>query len=158
MTKNFFIDFRPFVTTFFEPIYARRVFPCFDEPNFKATFDLSVNHPINYTVHSNMPVKKRSIKDRYATTTFETTPLMSTYLLQFLISNFKNVSRNNINVVTIPKYLNFSNFSLELSEKVIKEMENYTNLRYNMNKLDLVCLPHTFPTALENWGIITFYS
>ncbi|KAL8600326.1 hypothetical protein ACOMHN_060944 [Nucella lapillus] len=72
---------------------ARRVFPCFDEPDFKATFAISIIHQTGYQAFSNMPVKReRGAGAGWVRTDYATTPTMSTYILAFVVGEFK--SRN----------------------------------------------------------------
>ena len=89
--------------TQFEATDARRAFPCFDEPNFKATFELSVTMKSNVVANSNTPVE--STESRYVnvgaclevvkTWKFGGTPKMSTYLLALVVGNFDSISRTS---------------------------------------------------------------
>lgn len=79
-------------TTQFEPTDARRAFPCFDEPSFKANFTLTIKHRAKYWVASNMPVQYQDESDGVITTRFKTSFKMSTYLVAFVLSDFKCVN------------------------------------------------------------------
>ncbi|KAK8786672.1 hypothetical protein V5799_023557 [Amblyomma americanum] len=82
--------------TFFEPTFARRAFPCFDEPDFKATFSVTIVRPEGYTALSTMPVKKQEERSNgFVADTFRTTMPMSTYTLAFAVLNFTAQSNGN---------------------------------------------------------------
>jgi len=72
------------IATQFESHHAREGFPCIDEPEAKATFDLTLTTPVNNVVLANTPIKEQTTEGDTCVTTFETTPRMSTYLLAFV--------------------------------------------------------------------------
>lgn len=86
-------EFHYMFSTQFEACDARRAFPCFDEPNLKATFDVELEVPKDQVALSNMPEKeiKPSKRDGFHTVVFERSPIMSTYLLAWAIGDFEYV-------------------------------------------------------------------
>ena len=86
-------EFHYMFSTQFESCDARRAFPCFDEPNLKATFDVELEIPEDQVALSNMPEKevKKSIKSGMKVVAFERTPIMSTYLLAWAVGDFEYV-------------------------------------------------------------------
>ena len=77
------------VATQFESHHAREVFPCIDEPQAKATFDLILHTPLHETVVANTPIKEQTKAKNELVTAFETSPHMSTYLLAFVFGELK---------------------------------------------------------------------
>lgn len=76
------------LVTYLEPACARRLFSCFDEPEFRATFELTIKHRLQNTALSNMPIIKRGKSNGHAVTTYERTPMMSSYLLSLVVGEF----------------------------------------------------------------------
>src|SRR3989344_2171781 len=81
------------IATQFESHHAREVFPCIDEPAAKATFDLTLESDLYEEVLANTPIKHQSPNNNKLTTTFETTPIMSTYLLAFVCGDISSIER-----------------------------------------------------------------
>jgi aminopeptidase N len=150
------------ITTQFESHSAREVFPCIDEPEAKATFDLTVIHPSHQIVLSNTPILKDSkLSKTEIKTTFTTTPIMSTYLLAFIIGDLKFKESKTENGTVIRSYatadkIDYVDFSLEIATKCIDFYNQYFDIPYPLEKCDLIALPDFTNGAMENWGCITF--
>lgn len=153
-------------TTYFQPVYARRVFPCFDEPSYKATFEISIARRTNMTALSNMPIKSTEPMngtDHWVWDHFMKTPPMSTYVVAFTISDFDSLSSNLSNSSTplyrvwAPKHeLENGNYALEVVQEILPFFEEYFGMKYPLPKLDLLAIPNFGKVAMENWGIISF--
>jgi puromycin-sensitive aminopeptidase len=149
------------LATQFESHHAREVFPCIDEPEAKATFDLTLNTPKGQTVLANTPVKTTITNSKYQVTTFETTPKMSVYLLAFVIGDMKYLEAKTkdgvlVRTYSTPANVNLNKFALEVAVKCLEFYNDYFDLPYPLPKCDLIALPDFASGAMENWGCITF--
>ncbi|KAJ8664402.1 hypothetical protein QAD02_006064 [Eretmocerus hayati] len=151
-----------YAITHFEPVNARMAFPCFDEPAFKAKFNISITHYKNYSANSNtLKISTSEPNDQgMVTTSFEETPKMSTYLVTFLVSDFESLGdEKNFRILTRPGTANRAHFSLRIGQLVLNEFDNYTGISYSnyMRKMDQVAIhDENFSKAMENWGIIIY--
>uniref|UniRef100_A0A2S2QK36 Endoplasmic reticulum aminopeptidase 2 n=1 Tax=Sipha flava TaxID=143950 RepID=A0A2S2QK36_9HEMI len=145
------------VVTDFEPTYARRVFPCYDEPVYKVVFNISVVKKKNQIALSNMPI--RAIEhgpDDTETVYFESTPPMSTYLVAIYVGEFepsKNYSK--ITAYTQNMYMNQTEYIGVEASKRLQVMEEYTGIEYTLPKMDMLVIPD-FRAGMENWGLNIF--
>jgi aminopeptidase N len=144
-----------------ENSYARQFFPCWDEPNRKATVALTVTAPESDRVVSNMPVAQVSkLTGGLARTTFQTTPRMSTYLLFLGVGDFERITRRvrgiDVGVVFKRGDAAKARFALDTAAQVLPYLEDYFGFRYPLPKLDLVSGPGRSQEfgAMENWGAI----
>ncbi|MBM3303872.1 MAG: M1 family metallopeptidase [Candidatus Aenigmarchaeota archaeon] len=146
--------------TQFEAPYARMAFPCFDQPDMKATFDLTLVVDRRLQAISNMPVKRERIEGDKKLLEFQRTPVMSTYLLFAAVGEFEFLEGKHrgkdIRVVTIPGKREQGRLALELTMKFLKYFEDYTGIPYPLPKLDMIAIPDFASGAMENWGAITF--
>ncbi|HWZ65427.1 MAG TPA: M1 family metallopeptidase, partial [Patescibacteria group bacterium] len=150
------------LATQFESHHAREVFPCIDEPAAKATFDLTLNTEPNIAVISNTPIKTQDLTDsKRQITVFETTPIMSTYLLAWVVGSLDHVQAKTkdgvlVRVYTTPDKIQQTKFALDTSIKTLQFFNDYFGVPYPLKKCDLVALPDFSAGAMENWGCITF--
>ena len=145
----------------FENSDARRVFPGWDEPNFKATFTLDVTVPSAQLAVSNMPVvSKTDLGNGLAHIKFAPSPKMSTYLLFLSVGDFERATvmadGTEIGVVTKRGNLDQAQFVMQESAKILKDFNQYFGVKYPLPKLDNVAAPGSsqFFSAMENWGAI----
>jgi tricorn protease interacting factor F2/3 len=149
-----------FLVTDLEPAKARTVFPCKDDPSYKAVFKLVVTTEKGLGVISNTQLRSRaSTKDGRVRFEFEATPRMSTYLLFLGIGRFEESSilsgKTNVIVASKPGQSANAKFMLGLASEVLKEYGKFFGIPYPLKKLHLVALPEYQMGAMENWGAIT---
>ena len=155
-------DGNKYAATQFEATDARRAFPAFDEPAYKATFDVTIVADKGLTVISN--TKAVSIKDGPAegkrTVRFATTPKMSCYLVAFVIGNFEYIEGSAdgipIRVYTSPGKTNLATFALAAAEQSLTYFDKYFAIKYPYGKLDMIGLSDFGPGAMENTACITY--
>ena len=147
-------------TTQFEAADARRAFPCWDEPEAKATFEISIIADNKFTAISNMPVKSKKKIGSKTIYKFVKTPIVSTYLIYLAVGEFEyltgKIGKIQIRVITTKGNKSKGKFSLELGKKLLVSYEKYFGIKYPLPKLDLIAIPDFAAGAMENWGAITF--
>lgn len=153
---------RNYAVTQFESTDARRAFPSFDEPAFKATFDVALVVDKGDTAISNGPIvsDKPGPAAGKHTIKFLTTPKMSTYLVAFLVGDFKCSSGQQdgvaIRTCSTPDKVALTPYGVEVAKYVLHYYNNYFGIPYPLKKLDLIGLPDFEAGAMENFGAITY--
>lgn len=148
--------------TQFENSDARRFVPSWDEPSFKATFDLAINAPAGQMAVSNMPVATSTqTANGLKRVTFKTTPKMSTYLLFVSVGDFdrttvKADNGTEIGVIAQTGKVDQARFALESSRDILHGYNDYFGIPYPLPKLDNIAAAGNsqFFGAMENWGAI----
>ncbi len=153
---------RNYAVTQFEPTDARRAYPNFDEPAWKATYDVALIVDAADTGISNTQI----VSDTPGPTTgkhtikFATTPKMSTYLVAFLVGDFKCTNGKAdgvpIRACSTPDKVAMTRFAVESAEYILPYYNKYFGIKYPMPKLDMVALPDFEAGAMENFGCITY--
>lgn len=150
------------LATQFESHHAREVFPCIDEPEAKATFDVTLTTEQNVTVLGNMPIKKQDVQNDLLVTSFFTTPRMSSYLVAWVVGDLHSktaYSKRGVEVsiwATPAQAKNSLDFALDIAVRSIDFYEEYFDTNYPLPKADHVALPDFSAGAMENWGLITY--
>ena len=152
-------DEKYIAVTQFEESDARRVFPCFDHPLKKATFDVEMVIDKKLVALSNGPIIEQTPFDKKKLVKFQKTPKMSTYLLFFGVGEFEFLESTGkvlVRGVTMPGLKKYAHFGLEFGRKALEFCEDYFGIPYPLPKLDLLAIPDFAAGAMENWGAITF--
>ena len=153
---------RYMATTQFEATDARRAFPCVDEPAAKAVFVVTLIIPADRVGISNMPMKeKTSRKDGRVMCTYEPTPVMSTYILAFVVGEFDHVSVLTDNGVRTTVYTPkgktaLGKHALFVASRALPFFEEKFGIKYPLPKSDLLAIPDFAAGAMENWGCVTY--
>jgi len=142
---------RKYAATQFESTDARRAFPSFDEPDYKATFDISVTADKGHTVVANTKMISDTagpVEGKH-TVSFATSPKMSSYLTAIVVGEFEYIEGSAdgipIRVYTPPGKKQLGAFALETTEACLRYFDHYFGIKYPYGKLDLIGLPDFLP-------------
>jgi aminopeptidase N len=148
------------LSTKMESTDARRMFPCWDEPAFRSTIELTVTVPAAWSTVSNMPVAKRVAQGSMATTTFKTSPRMPTYLIEFSAGDLAAITTRlgstALSVWAVRGREQNGRLALANAKQILADYNDYFGYPYPLPKLDSIAVPGGFQGAMENWGAITF--
>ncbi len=148
------------LSTQFEATDARRMFPCWDEPAFRAVFELTATVPASWTSTSNMPAVSRTVHGDRATTVFAKTPAMPTYLLEFSAGDLAHVDATSngrlFRVWAVRGQEAQGAYALANAQQILADYDAYFGYAYPLPKLDSIAVPGGFQGAMENWGAITY--
>ncbi|XP_055377192.1 aminopeptidase A-like [Condylostylus longicornis] len=159
---------RLIATSKFEPTYARQAFPCFDEPDMKANFSVTLVRPTkdNYNALSNMDIKEEIPDGDLTRTVFNESVKMSTYLACFIVSDFvaknisvdtKGIGKNfSLQVFATPAQLDKVEHALQTGKTITEYYIEYFQIPYPLPKLDMAAIPDFVSGAMEHWGLVTF--
>lgn len=160
--KSTYSDGKKFLaTTHMEPASCRRAFPCFDEPALKAVFHIALIADPHLTCLSNMHVLEEETIGAKKKVIFAPTPLMSTYLVAFVVGELDYVEdtihyRLPVRVYATPGKAHKGKFAVEYAAKTLTYFESVFGLEVPLEKIDLIGIPDFAIGAMENWGLITF--
>ncbi|MGC8480479.1 MAG: M1 family metallopeptidase [Acidimicrobiales bacterium] len=149
-------------TTQFEATDARKAFPCFDEPDLKATFTITIETEQSHFVVSNYPIASETTnEDGSKTVVFERTMPMSTYLVAFVIGNLEATEPTNdsgipLRIITPPNRAELTTFAKTVGHHALAFFTNWFDIPYPAPKLDMIAVPDFAAGAMENLGAVTY--
>src|SRR5262249_54455863 len=144
-----------------EPADARRMFPCWDEPSFRATYQLTVIVPEKLLAVSNMPVERETpLGGGLKEVRFGQTPPMASYLVAFVCGELEELKGKvdgvRIRIITTEGKREQGRYALETTQQLLAYYNHYFGIKYPLPKLDQIAIPGGFGGAMENWGAITY--
>jgi len=149
-------------TTQFEPVDARRCFPCWDEPARKAVFNVTLTIPHDLTAVSNMPIRKEEfLSGDRRRVSFMPTPKMSPYLLAFCVGEFEAMAGLTsggvlLRVLSVPGKGAQCAYALDCGVRALEVYNDFFGIPFPLPKMDMIAIPDFAAGAMENWGLITY--
>jgi puromycin-sensitive aminopeptidase len=153
---------RVIATTQMQATDCRRAFPCFDEPDFKAVFDVSlVIEPDLFAVSNGAEVHRAARADGKHVVTFKPTMVISTYLVAFAVGPLEatdpiDVDGVPLRILHVPGKGHLTAFGLEIGAYALRWYQQYYGIPYPSDKVDMLALPDFAAGAMENLGCITY--
>jgi puromycin-sensitive aminopeptidase len=149
-------------TTQFENTDARRAFPCWDEPSFKATYQVNLTVPSHLAAYSNSPeLSNTDLGNGQRTVSYAPTMKMSTYLVAFIVGPFEetpvlDVDGTPLRIVYPVGKGALTGLALEAGAFALRFFSEYFDIPYPGDKLDMVAIPDFAQGAMENLGCVTY--
>ncbi|HEV3211012.1 MAG TPA: M1 family metallopeptidase [Chthoniobacterales bacterium] len=149
------------LATCMEPADARRVFPCWDEPAFRATYQISIRTRKEYTAASNTPIfAEQALGQNEKIVVFEPTPPICSYLVFVACGRFQwledDIKGIKLRILTTEGKKEFGRYAMEVTKQVLPYFSDYCAIPHELAKLDQIALPGSVVRATENWGGITY--
>lgn len=147
--------------TQFESTFARQVFPCFDEPDKKAVFEITLVVDASLSAISNTQEVSSTVSEGTRTVTFAPTPRMSTYLVACVVGELEYLEGRSKRGVVTRVYTPIGKkqqaaFALDTAVRCLDFYEEYFRIPYPLTKVDHIAIPDFAAGAMENWGAITY--
>ncbi len=153
---------RTIATSQLQATDARRAFPCWDQPDLKATFEVTLIVDEDHMAITNGPeVGRRSLGDGRTEVRFGTTMKMSTYLVAFIVGELEasppvDVDGVALRVIHVPGKKDLATFALEAGAFCLRYFADYYGIAYPGKKVDMLAIPDFAAGAMENLGAITY--
>ena len=145
----------------FEEEHARQAFPGFDKPKYKATFDIEyiIDKGLSGIANTNI-IEEKELENDKKLVRFQTTPKMCTYLLFFGVGDFEYIESASedihYRIATTPGKTQYAEYALDFGRKCIEYGEEYTGIKYPIDKMDQIAVSDFAFGAMENYGAITY--
>lgn len=155
-------DEAQYLFTQFQPLEARSVFPGFDEPKFKATFETTLRVPTGLMAVTNTPIKTVENEADLDVYRFAKTPPLPTYLVAFAVGPFEEAVADEeipgvpFRILTPQGKSHLAKFMLEKTPEIVAHQVDYFGSEFPYAKLDVVAVPNFSAGAMENVGLVTF--
>jgi aminopeptidase N len=148
------------LSTQMEATDARRMFPCWDEPSFRAYFHLTVTVPASWATVGNLPIARRTVHGQSATVSFQRSPKMPSYLVEFTAGDLREVTASRggmrFSVWAVAGHEQDGAAALATAQDILADYNEYFAYPFPLPKLDSIAVPGGFSGAMENWGAITY--
>ncbi len=148
------------LATQLEAVYARTLFPGFDEPAFRAVFEITVKAPAGYEVVSNMPLARSEAVAGGQLHRFDATPPMPSYLVALAVGRFDTLQGHAadvpLRIFTAPGKREQARYAMTVTEQVVPYYNDYFGLPYALPKLDQLAVAGVRDGAMEDWGLISY--